>query len=587
MNSTNDLSTNFLDNYPLPFDFENINIKNLENIIYLTEKGFSEPIGSYNHKTHIATLNKSVSNKTLVILISDFTLIGNDNSIANNELDISLFISKGLKNINIENLKFNSHHINVFIEPLCENINFSNCVFECQNIGVGSIASKKISISHCNFPFANTGILLFGCKDALIKSSQFISNESGIYLYENNNNCTIKDNLFLDCIEGISIESKNNFNIISNNKFENENNTLQQYCISVLTSNNYNKISKNLMVFSNKSINYDVGSINSRFIGIYLEEDINSFNTISNNKITFKNNTFNFNNTNPNIFIAGIACYECNNDIDISENEIEIINNEFTMKKGNAQSVILNNIYVSNHNNGIIKNNICSISKNITNLSLKEGLFEINNLIFDNENKSIKVFYNKFDILDNKSINKNSIFRSFNISLIDSNSDLNIKDNLFKLKNNSQGLLSSVNICSENYGNKVSYNKFIDINGISILLDYYNIGNVIMYNTINCDNFTIILNDSNDSNIIKENSLYTIASSNLLLVTNNVNNLISSNNIENKFLGIVLINNSNNFNSIELNEFYETSEDIATHKESYNYIYNNSKYTTEDYNNND
>ena len=75
-----------------------------------------------------------------------------------------------------------------------------------------------------------------------------------------------------------------------------------------------------------------------------------------------------------------------------------------------------------------------------------------------------------------------------------------------------------------------------------------------MYNNINANNFAIVLNDGNNSNIIKENSLSTISSSSILLLINNLSNLISENYIENELLGIFLLND-NTFNSITFNEF--------------------------------
>ena len=74
----------------------------------------------------------------------------------------------------------------------------------------------------------------------------------------------------------------------------------------------------------------------------------------------------------------------------------------------------------------------------------------------------------------------------------------------------------------------------------------------------------------------------TIASSNILLVINNLNNSITENYIENEFLGIFIVTNNNNFNSITFNEFCNTSQDISIPKDSYNYIFNNTKYFIED-----
>ena len=106
------------------------------------------------------------------------------------------------------------------------------------------------------------------------------------------------------------------------------------------------------------------------------------------------------------------------------------------------------------------------------------------------------------------------------------NSDLDIKDNIFKINDSNYGCVNSINLYNENYGNKISYNKFISIDGISIKLENNNSGNLIMYNNINGNNFAIILNDGNNSNIIKENSLSTISSSSILLLINNLSNLI-------------------------------------------------------------
>lgn len=584
MDETDDILALFFNNSNLPFDFKDINKKNLDDTIYLTENGFSEPVGIYDCQTRTAKLTKSIINKSLIIDIDNVIFNGDNYSIGNDSLDIAILISKESKNINIEYLKLNSCNMDVFIEPSCEDIKFNNCIFKGKNLGICTFLSKNLSIEYNKFSIDNIGMMLYSCKDAFIKSNHFSSNEKGIYLYENNNNCNIIDNLFLDCIEGISIESKNSFNIISNNKFKNENNILQQYCISILTSNHYNKITKNLMTFSHKSINYEVGSLASKLIGVYIESDKNTFNTISKNKIIFKNNKYNFNNTFPNILITGIGCYENNSDLEISDNEIEISQNEFTMTKGSSQSVYLFNIYISNHSNCAIKNNICNINENNANLSLIDSLFEVSNLVLDTNNRSIKIFCNEFEIFKNSSINNYSIFKAFNLSLVDSNSDSDIKDNIFKMKSNNHGFIASINLWTENYGNKISYNKLIDIEGVSIILDSENIGNIIIYNTINCNDFAVVLNDGNNSNIIKENSLSTIASSNILLVLNNLNNLITENYIENEFLGIFLVTNNNNFNSISFNEFCKTSQDISTPKGSYNYIFDNTKYFIEDSN---
>ena len=576
MNETDDILALFFNNINLPFNFEDITKKNLDDTIYLTENGFSEPVGIYDSQTRTAKLTKSIINKILVIDIDNLILNGDNHSIRNDTLDVAILIPKASKNINIRYLKLNSCNIDVFIEPSCEDIKFNHCIFKGNNLGIGAFLSKNLSIEYNKF-LDSTGIFLSACKDALIKYNNFSSNEKGIYLFENNNNCNIINNLFLDCNNGISIETRNNFNILSNNKFKNENNILQQYCISILNSNHYNKITKNIMTFSHKFIVYDIGSLASKFIGVYIEGDRNTFNTISKNKIIFKNNKYNFNNNYPNILIIGIGCYENNSDLEISENEIEITQNEFTMKKGSFQSVYLFNIYISNHSNCAIKNNICAINENNTNLNLIDSLFEVSNLVLDSNNRYIKIFCNEFEISKNISMNNHSIFKAFNLNLIDSNSDSDIKDNLFKIKSNDHGLIASINLWNENYGNKISYNKLIDIEGVSIIFDNENIGNVIIYNTINCNDFAVILNDGNNSNIIKENSLSTIASSNILLVINNLNNLITENYIENEFLGIFLVTKNNNFNSISFNEFYKTSQDISIPKDSYNYIFDNIK----------
>lgn len=581
MNENDDILALFFNNTNLPFDFEDIYKKKLDDTIYLTENGFSEPVGIYDAKTRTAKLTKSIINKSLIIDIDNITFNGDNYSIGNDTLNIAILISKASKNITIKYLKLNSYNIDVLIEPYCEDIKFNNCIFKGKNLGINTFLSKNLSIEYNQF-LDNIGIMLYGCKNALIKSNHFSSNKKGIYLFENNNSCNIIDNLFLDCIMGISIESKNCFNVISNNKFKNENNVLQQYCISILNSNHYNKITKNLMLFSHKFINYEVGSLSSKFIGVYIKGNKNTFNTISKNKIIFKNNKCNFNNNYPNILIIGVGCYEYNSDVEISDNEIVITQNEFIMTKGSFQSVYLFNIYLSNHSNCTIKNNILNINENSTNLNSIDSLFEISNLVLDTNNKSIKIFCNEFEISKNNAINNDTVFKAFNLDLIDSNSDSDIKDNIFKIKSNNHGVIASINLWTENYGNKISYNKLIDIEGVSIILDSENIGNIIIYNTISCNDFAVVLNDENNSNIIKENSLSTIASSNILLVINNLNNSITENYIENEFLGIFIVTSNNNFNSITFNEFCNTSQDISIPTDSYNYIFNNTKYFIED-----
>ena len=111
MNGTDDILALFFNNSNLPFDFKDINKKNLDDTIYLTENGFSEPVGIYDCQTRTAKLTKSIINKSLVIDIDNVTLNGNNYSIGNGSLDIAVLISKNSKNISIEYLKLNSYNI--------------------------------------------------------------------------------------------------------------------------------------------------------------------------------------------------------------------------------------------------------------------------------------------------------------------------------------------------------------------------------------------------------------------------------------------------------------------------------------------
>ena len=67
MNKTDDLLNLFYSNSDFSFNLESINKKNLDDIIYLTENGFSKPVGSYDLKNKIAKLTQSISNKILII----------------------------------------------------------------------------------------------------------------------------------------------------------------------------------------------------------------------------------------------------------------------------------------------------------------------------------------------------------------------------------------------------------------------------------------------------------------------------------------------------------------------------------------
>ena len=111
MNGTDDILALFFNNSNLPFDFKDINKKNLDDTIYLTENGFSEPVGIYDCQTRTAKLTKSIINKSLVIDIDNVTLNGNNYSIGNGSLDVAILISKESKNISIEYLKLNSYNI--------------------------------------------------------------------------------------------------------------------------------------------------------------------------------------------------------------------------------------------------------------------------------------------------------------------------------------------------------------------------------------------------------------------------------------------------------------------------------------------
>ena len=54
MNGTDDILALFFNKSNLPFDFKDINKKNLDDTIYLTENGFSEPVGIYDCQTRTA-----------------------------------------------------------------------------------------------------------------------------------------------------------------------------------------------------------------------------------------------------------------------------------------------------------------------------------------------------------------------------------------------------------------------------------------------------------------------------------------------------------------------------------------------------
>lgn len=553
-----------------------------DNIIYLTEDGFSKPVGKFDKLNRVAQLSTSLKDKILVITISDFNLLGNNNSIQSEFVKTLIFIYENLQNIVIDSIDFSSNTTCIELEKSNKNITIKNCTFTNSNLGVLSLESENLTI--CNNSFFNIyhGITLVGCNNTCINYNSFFENIIATFLYKNNINTNVITNIYNDCVEGITLYKDNNLNKIYKNTIKNNILDCMNLGIRLFYGNGYNIISQNLILHTNSIIKRSENNNKLYFIGIYFENNFNILNEISNNKIIIKNNNYELKGSSSiDIRFYGIAIFSDHSQIEIFNNHIFISDNEFNILGSEKQNVLITNIFMKNNYKNRIYSNTCHTIKNKILFSENNISVLISSINIDKQNRSIIIKNNQLFVLKNILIpyTSQNVFYSLILSPIIvylENTNIDIINNNIEMNFNTLGINSAIFINKSNFGINVLNNFISNLDGHAIVLNEDNIANTVQYNRLeNITGLGICLLNSNHSNIIKDNFMKDIKSTCLLLSIYNLSNVISDNYFENNYRSIYILPFNNQYNTINYNKFYNNNNNLLVSSNLNNYIFEN------------
>lgn len=553
-----------------------------DNIIYLTEDGFSKPIGKFDKLNRVAKLTTSLKDEILVITISDLELLGNNHSIQNEFTKTIIFVYENLQNIVIDSIDFSSNTTCIELEKSNKNITIKNCTFTNSKIGILSLESENLTICNNSFFNIHHGITLVRCNNTCIKCNSFFENIIANLLYKSNINTNIITNIYNDCIEGITLYKDNNLNKIYKNTFKSNILFSVNFGIRLFYGNAYNIISENLILHTNSIIKKTENNNKLYFIGIYFENNFNILNEISNNKIMLKNNTYELKGTSSiDIRFYGIAIFSDHSQIEIFNNHIIISDNEFNILGSEKQNILITNIFMKNNYKNRIYSNTCHTIKNKILFSENNISVLISSINIDKQNRSIIIKNNQLFILKNILIpyTSQNIFYSLIISPIIvclENTDIDIINNNIEMNFNTLGINSAIFINKSNFGINVLNNFVSNLDGHAIVLNEDNISNTVQYNRLeNITGLGICLFNSNHSNIIKDNFMKNIKSTCLLLSIYNLSNIISDNYFENNYRSIYILPFNNQYNTVNYNKFYNNQKNLLVSSNLNNYIFEN------------
>lgn len=553
-----------------------------DNIIYLTEDGFSKPIGKFDKLNRVATLTSSLKDKVLVITISNLQLLGNNHSIQSEFTKSFIFVYENLQNIVIDSINFSSNTTCIELEKSNKNITIKNCNFTNSKLGILCLESENLTISNNSFFNIYHGITLVGCNNTCVNSNSFFENIIANLLYKSNINTNIITNIYNNCIEGITLYRDNNLNKIYKNTFKNNILFSMNFGIRLFYGNGYNIISENLILHTNSIIKKSEDNNKLYFIGIYFENNFNILNEISNNKIIIKNNNYELKgSSNIDIRFYGIAIFSDHSQIEIYNNLIAISYNEFNILGSEKQNVLINNILMKNNYKNRIYSNTCHTIKNKILFSENNISVLISSINIDKQNRSLIIKNNQLFILKNILIpyENQNIFYSLIISPIIiclENTNINIINNNIEMNFNTLGINCAIFINKSNFGINVLNNFISNLDGHAIVLNEDNISNTVQYNRLeNITGLGICLLNSNHYNIIKDNFMKEIKSTSLLLSIYNLSNVISDNYFENNYRSIYILPFNNQYNTVNYNKFYNNNNNLLVSSNLNNYIFEN------------
>lgn len=542
-------------------DFATLEV--LDPFIYLTEDGFSSPVGIFNPLTRIAELTEDLSDKTLIITIGNIVFDGNNHIINNRTFFLgAVFINEGLNNILIEN-------INII------NANFGITVKE---------KTLDITIKCCNISITNSGILAKFTRNLQLYNNQIISNNFGILYLESCSYSCITNNTFVNNNKAIYLAKENSFNTISNNSITNKVFFSNEVGICLGTYNSYNLINHNTVVFSDRTFRFKDSSITVVSNAILFNTGTNNINAIRDNTFEYKNNSFTFIADTIDIKIVQVKSFEDNNELEFTNNTLTLENNNYSLDiKGSIEIREANLFTVSNVSNEISKNNFKVANNNISFINYTNEIrCYFINLRFDNEDKEALVCGNEFNNFNNNIAPVEGSFKNYdilalNISVNTGNKSLTIQDNIFYLDNTVNSNYSNCIFINEN--NQcitIKKNEFKSNQFSPILLLTENHSCVIKHNLLSYPMSTgIVLGYLNTLNIIECNTINNIKNFAVALVRDNSNNRISTNNITNSGIAIYFDFSSNVYNTVSDNIFCNNTTNISIPSDSFNYVFNN------------
>lgn len=538
--------------------FESTNENKVEKIdsskiIFLTEKGFSKDVGTFNPKTRVAKLETSLVETVLIIKGNNITLDGNGREIVN-VVEPTLIVSEQSKNISIKCIKLKTDTQGIIIEERNENIIIEDCYINAKAFGI--IASKSANIK--------------------IEKNIIVKSDNGITLKSNCINCSLKCNKILKVGNGIVLYNKNSFIDISENLIYLESDREIQLAIKISNNNSFSKIEKNKIEIEKNKLNIKSEKPYVELIGISIESGFYS-SSILNNEILIKSNCINLEGSYGVVNIRGITMGFSCEDVEICGNATVILDNIIDVEKCSIADVGSLNIYTRNNIKlSIYDNEILNWKNEVRYKSIGEyGSIEISNIRFGVENTNINFLNNNLECMYNtiqgEESFENIIERSVSVGL--KNEAITIKDNRFKLKVNKLENSNFIICSQENNGIHLIGNELEGRALIGIILSEKNNFCIIEDNLIN-DTLLggIVLFKENNQNVIKENKIGNSEIFGIVLLENNESNKICGNLVFKTLLAIIIFGLGNNQNFICDNRFRNNKNNLIVANEEDNFI---------------
>lgn len=544
-------------------------VGNSDDQIFLTENGFSQPVGTFNAVTREAVLTTSLLDKTIIIEINNVCFDGNNQTIINNSLT-GIIISPSLQNITIKNLTITSNDTGILVNQFCNCITIS-CTFD-----------KAITLS------TSKAIIIQPSRNINIINNTITNYSLGVVLVSNNINCNIFNNTINNAVQAIGILEYNTRIQICNNNITF--NAIQDLQTGILLGqfNNNILISCNNISFENVKLTPQQ-KVTAQVSGITLPGSSNSDICVELNMIQFNNNNL---MTDPmvtesfDLGIFPIILLNSSNNSSVAKNTIEVNGNTFDLNVSSVLNMLITNLFFDNCTEIDICQNTTQLDNNIfIGYQIPETSSETASIIINSKNKNIKSYQNQVSLKGNEFIppppannqnadkQENSVFATFYLN----NLNTNIKsiENNFDLGTNPPFGANAVFVNASNVG--VDIIKTNVTTGLfkCFLFDDCNTNCSICQNKISDQEYGIFFNTDNNANVIKENCIEQCTSDGIHLDSDNVTNSINDNYVTQCKNAILFGTLGNTGNEIICNRFCKNNNDLVNISETKNFVFGN------------